>query len=301
MSKVAFVASKPLQILVCISIIDEAMNHSDVDLIITNDFYDSENIVQKLKEHLKIAAIRNILYFENQSLAYSYLATNHYSNIFIDSDVGFKRYLELLRIKINNISTQILVYEEGLGTYRNDIYKTNSISSRIKVGLLMAVGVGVVFGGNFLTKSIFLFSPNEYCPIQKKNTGVVLIKNTVEQTITKFELALSSVFNPQTDLVSALAVRPNTCTIYLSSWTISDKFLARLVCARDLIIIKLHPHIKTKPNPLLGCIYIHHSMPAEILLTIASKYCDSITVFHHGTSATRYISRQNIKYKLIED
>jgi hypothetical protein len=125
---------------------------------------------------------------------------------------------------------------------------------------------------------------------------VIKIGNTIDQINDNFERVLKIVLELPSGLLGALAEKQQACAIYLSSWTVDDAALARLRIVDGLRIIKLHPHIKIDHCEGGNVMNVHHAIPAEILIRFASKHCKSVTVFHHGSSVTRYISRPNLEF-----
>jgi hypothetical protein len=302
MSKVAFVITKPLQLLVSLAIIETFSKELTTDLIITNDFCDAESISKRINTHLKKAMkqINGVIFFENQTTAYKHLMKSAYDSIYIDSDVGFKRYIEILWIKAKKYKSKISVYEEGLGTYRNDIFKNDGAYDFIKKKIFHILGIGYGFGGNFLVNEIYLFNPIEYNSPQNKKIIINKIYYDIPYILNKYTILLAEIFLVASHFTKALNKNINLCTIYLSNWTMDEAAISKISKISDLLLVKPHPHIKTKLDHVPKTIFIDQSIPAEILIDVACDFYEKVIVYHHGSSVPRYANYENIEYIRIE-
>ncbi len=116
-----FIVTKPLQLMVVFAIIEQLPKKSMKELIVVDAFKNSEKVTANLGEYGKRWG--KAAFVDTHGQAYKYASGAGYSKLFIDSDVGLRKYLQLVLIKALNTDIVIAVYEEGLGTYRNDLYK----------------------------------------------------------------------------------------------------------------------------------------------------------------------------------
>lgn len=294
MSSKIFLVTKPLQLLISLAIIENITSSGPISLLIVDDFFDAKNVYSALNNSKNLTRIDNIIYFENHSDAFKYLEINKYNIIFIDSDVGFKRFIQLLKLKISNPKNQLIVYEEGLGTYRNNIYKSP------KKNILEIFGIGTYFGGCIFTNAIYVLSPNEYISKLGNKTPVRKICTSLLDILNKHKRLINNIF-PEIDYVSSeYSNDKNTCLVYMSGWNINFDVLKPYLNENLSIFIKLHPHIKSFSdeikNNTKNFIYVTPSLPAEVLLDHLSRNFKKVKVIHHGSSITRYIDKNNIEY-----
>ena len=123
MNKVAFLISKPLQLLISLAIINDAKYLHPVELIIIDGFKNADKLKLRLSNSLKNDSRFSVAYAKNHTEAHNKIIENNYKTIYIDSDVGFNKYIALIKIKKKLQNFQLYVYEEGSGTYRTDLYR----------------------------------------------------------------------------------------------------------------------------------------------------------------------------------
>jgi len=237
-----------------------------------------------------LMADKNIpsIFFTEMGDGYSYIKKFKKIRLYIDADVGFRKYLTLLALKFFGHVESISVYEEGLGTYRDDLY------SGLKKKFINAIGGGTNFGGCSLVKDIYVFVPNEYserikskCEVKKINSSISLLVKENINTFSFDELVLKKFEENYTYKI---------CFVYLPSWDADTRVLECLQNKNGLIIYKHHPHRRNKIPPHLYDVEIDGGAPAEFVITKLLNYFDKIYVYHHGTSVERYIQNERIEF-----
>ena len=230
--------------------------------------------------------------------AYNILPNLSCSRLFIDSDVGVRRYIQLAFLKLRKPRLIVSVYEEGVGTYRDDLYRG------WKKRLFQVFGVGTYFGGCFFTTQIYVYRSDEYsrklgcCGVE-----IVKLQNTIEMLIVSRLSDLKRIFDVTPScLDGAEAEQQDECLIYLSSWLIDKEVVNKLSLQTGLKIIKPHPHIRTTVNlEGLGFLILEGAFPAELLVLWVSERFNKVTLYHHGSSVERYISRDNVEFIQLTD
>jgi len=229
--------------------------------------------------------------------AYQYASGERYSKLFIDSDIGMQKYLQLILYKLRSPNTFFAVYEEGLGTYREDLYQ------RWKKFFLQSIGAASFFGGCRLTKEIYIYDHSEYCEkFPKKYANAFRLMMSIEQLIARFPEVLLKIFGAE-QLTRHItpASGETSCVIYLTNWSLNERVLENLSTCTGFKLMKLHPHIKNARRfNTFGFLPIASSIPAEILITYASGIFKNIKVFHHGSSVDRYVSPRNVEFVKVE-
>lgn len=286
MKDTAFIVTKPLQILVALSIIKQLNIQATSHLVIVDSFFNAEMIFERLKladwEYSNIS----IEFCNSTKEAYKFVGSIAINNLFIDADVGVRKYMCLLGIKIRRRLKKIFVYEEGLGTYRSDIY------SGLKREIIKFFGIGVHFGGSGITNGVYVCCPSEYLEnFPKYRKSVEKIRCSPQEILRLYFDKFSCIF----DYSPSSGLCGEVCNIYLSNWQIDRKFTEKFSALPGDKYLKPHPHIKAEDLSEYGTL-IGRTAPAEmVLIDLMEKY-KFVNVFHHGSSVEKYISAKNIAF-----
>lgn len=284
MRNAAFIVSKPLQILVALSIIKQLGIQTTSYLVIVDEFFNAGPIYERMKSVNWEFSDLAVEFCRHHNDAYKFASTNKIENIFIDSDIGTKKYLQLLNIKFKHRATNISVYEEGLGTYRPDLY------SGVKKSIFDILGVGTQFGGSSFTDSLYLYHPNEY-----QNTFPGYRKRLEKINLSPLDI-LRLYFNEFSfifDYVGVSRQSSNECHLYLSSWDLDYNFIERFLAFPGDKYFKPHPHIKTTDLSEYGTL-INRTAPVEMILADLKEKYEIVNVYHHGSSAEKYFNEKNV-------
>lgn len=290
---IGFIITKPLQLLIVLAIIDQIHSSHKNDLLIVDLFHNARQISERLK---KAGAKNCSIYFvENINDAYRKAIKSRYKKLFIDSDVGLLKNLTLTRLKIFSPRTILSVYEEGIGTYRKDLY------SGVKKLVVRMLGGGIFFGGNWTTRELYIYDTDGYTnPIRSKK---IKIKKGIRSLLESRLYPLHEIFGAA-EFQTKISNQPKTfkCVyIYLSSWHIDTETLDHLKEKDSTVIIKPHPHIKDVSQLKVSRNFLlaPAEIPAEMLLSIVAASYHEIVVFHHGSSTERYCQDDRITFKNI--
>jgi O-antigen/teichoic acid export membrane protein len=281
-----FICTKPLQLIVCMII---NKKNTDNHLYIVDSFYNSQEIAdaQKLKKLFK-----KVSWFKSRHDALRAAANEKPSNIYIDSDVGFKTMIELCKLKIKSKITDIQVYEEGIGTYMADLFP-----SKIKRKLYTSLGLGCNFGGAFVTQKIHIFNPDLFKKnipyLSKKAVG---IEDSLVRWAAENKSDLIKIFSPGFKIENTLETK--VANLYLTDWN-ADKKSIEEVSNLGKLFIKPHPHIKKEILDKIpknkNIELIPSSLPAEIVIILFLEMYDKVRVYHNTSSCLMYCSELNIE------
>lgn len=293
MKYIGFIVTKPLQLMISISIARQIDKTSKKEFLIIDSFFGAENTSTNLGNQNEFKGC--VKFFKTHRQAYLYAKNAGYEKLFIDSDVGFKKFKLLISLKITNFKTDIAVYEEGLGTYRSDLYTSTK-------RFLRCLGIGTHFGGCLFTSEIFLYDENEYRrKFFNSKTKVIKILTPISDLIDNEASLLNSVFNLSEKLHCHKHSKHNHCTIYLTDWSINPYIINKIQNRSGVFYLKPHPHIRDIDLPNSGFIKISPSIPAEILIKTLAKSFDRVSVIHHNSSVPRYISPPNVEFILSDE
>ena len=289
--KYGFIVTKPLQLLIALSIIEQLNPLIEKQIIIVDSFVNSENVYTRIsKKKLNSTEFK---YCKDHNEAYKFIRHARFDQIFIDSDVGGRKFLTLIAHKIFNLNKIINLYEEGLATY---LVNLDGYGRFFK--LLKYFGIGTHFGESIFIDKIFLYQPNRYYKTFKNESPKLIeIKKKLSEFIDVNLNLLFDVFGESHLDLSEKLGTSNSCSLYLTEWLVDLK-LIRSLSSNGILIVKFHPNIKENIN-LEGvkCKLISGPIPAEIIIKFLAKSYKEIIIYHHGSSAENYINGDNIIFK----
>lgn len=281
-----FVVERPLQIIHSIELFNQ-LGLTNVDFFIADTFHDAAGIAKRLSACFSTL---NVELFPTYHDAISAVSNIMYDNLFIHWDVGFGTDKILRRLKNRNPALSISVFEEGVGTYRTDIYPA------IKRFIFRIIKLPINVGGSMYVDRIFVHNVNEYIKTSISHPpSVIKINNTLPKSIQYHFSIYLSIFDPDNFISSIGDKIFKRCYIYLSGWSYDDADLPHYYGSGDLNIIKLHPYCKFSASPD-RFIVAPAGIPAELIILAAAKQCETVTVLHHGSSSSRYIDSDNVTF-----
>ena len=284
----AFLVTKPLQFLISQSILSQLALEEECTLLIVDGFSNSSEFSERVSQC--DLGWRHVKWFATKKQAFNFLRKAKFSKVFVDSDVGFQNLMSLLNIRSKNQHLKIFVYEEGIGSYRDDLYK----GFRKKV--LDFIGAGTNFGGCVLTSGIYLIEPEKFlkkfpnhfnrCKKIEKNVSEI-----IELNISKFTYLFGI-----NDLLCTIAsnAMSEQCVIYFSSWQVDISTVERLLSDSDDKYIKLHPHLKDQKLDFAGgeeFFCLPSNIPAEIIVPALCQVYEKVSIYHHNSSLELYVSK----------
>lgn len=285
-AKNLFIVSKPLQILVAALIIKQLKIELSSQLIVVDSFHGAQGVYERMKSADWSLRDLDFAFARSKQEAYKLVKSAQPNALFIDADVGLRRFITLLLLKRGRRELSIHVYEEGVGTYNTDLY------SGAKKAIFDRLGIGTNFGGSALADSIYVFDDVGYrSRFPESKSTAVKIKRSIADLISQ-ELSswvfIMNYSNPHPQ-------GSRQCHVYLSSWEIDEAFLRNFSTFNGDKFIKLHPHLADREGFDFAR-SITSTAPAEIvLMDLASKY-DEVHVFHHGTSTHRYVDINTVVF-----
>lgn len=288
--KSAFIVSKPLQILMAYSIAEQLGLWENAHLVIVDEFDGADETWKRICRRKNRSINFTTVFSKDKRSALDLCRSEGINSIFLDSDVGPKNYLRLIGAKFSIGGLCLHVFEEGIGTYRNDIYP----SFKRKIFELM--GVGAVFGGCSLTDDIFVCNVEEYrrkMPL-KIAVKAIGIRKGIRETIERDSEFWEDIFRYE----GIKGRSGGKSVLYISNWEIDNEFLSKFSLLTGDKYVKPHPHIRDAPRYEHGVI-IGQGTPAEIVILDLAKKYKEVEVFHHGSSCEKYISGSNIRFETI--
>ena len=286
--RTAFLISKPLQLMIALCVVQQNEWSTKPVFVILDAFNGAGEVAKKLLHEFN--KFQSPIFFTSRKAALAFVKKEKLAHLFIDSDVGFKNFMSLAVQKLSNPKLLIYVYEEGLGTYRSDLY------SGFKKNVLSFFGVGTFFGGCRFVSSIYLYCVQEYIDkFPSKKFKVTAIQKDISSLLIENRSSLKRVFG--FDDVKLGKVKASSCSLYLSDWQIDEKFLLYFKSLNGDLFVKPHPNIRNI-NGLVGVQTIGGNIPAELVIANLMESYEYVYVFDHQSSVRRYISGKNLIFLL---
>lgn len=278
--------SKPLQYFNAVNIVDE---NPKICLFI-NSFYNAIEIYNCIIE--KSDHWERVILIENAKDAYVWMDKNQdqIENIYIDSDYGFIKNTWLFKLRKKNI----FVYEEGIGSYINNMRNDGFFQKIIKAGLKL-FGIGDFIGGSRFTKGMVLYDHNKHQEIHPdyKKEKLKFSQSFADHLASFKELDLF-INDEIIQIIDHL--KNKRVLIYLTSWVYKKEIEKYLVEFKDYVkILKPHPHLKDDFSILLNQYdyIIKNNVMIEFFLVRVMKIATELVVVHGNSTAVMYFEESD--------
>ena len=280
MSKSYYIVSKPLQYFNAINIRDDLA--SKICLIVDN-FYEAETFFNNIKNNRLWS---DVIFFASAFDAYKWLKdrVNFGDNLFVDSDHGFRKTIWLSRIKSRNI----YVYEEGIGSYRNDLIKSGYRNKLFKF-FLKLFGFKEYMGGGAFTKGIIIYDIESHKKLVNSFNKV-----RIQFKLSFHEHLLSDLVNSDFDLGNTELILERLSRkkvlMYLTDFEYNDKADLIHVQYSDYVkILKPHPNIKNILDKDQYDIILDNSVLIELFIVKVVEEASELIVVHENSSSANYL------------
>jgi len=288
--KAIFIVERPLQILTAIAIFEQCRFAGRPEVVVANCFNDAPAITHRLAK--TFSHMFDFYSVPDYQSAIECCKNNQYDHVFLHWDIGFGTNLRLRSIQRRNRGVAFSIFEEGIGTYRDDIYPP------FKKMLFKFLGLPVNNGGSSFSKEIYVYDPDEYRrKVTKPAPKVIQIVQPLSKLIVRYEHLFLQVFDPDRFVERYLKnLRGKVCIIYLSDWNFSFEQTSGVFSEASINILKLHPHNKSEITSDGSFMVAPNSLPAELLIISMARQFAEVRVFHCGSSAQRYIDIPNVTF-----
>lgn len=290
MVKSYYLVSKPLQYF-NVTNIDDEIKHKIC--LIVDAFFNAKKFYRNVKNQ---DYWNKVVFFPNSYEAYKWLKDNvsHIDYVYLDSDYGLKKTLWLRRINTKNI----FVYEEGTGSYRNDLI-TATHTNFLVIFFLKLIGIKEYMGGGRYTKGIVVYD-------LKKHEQMIPEYNKIRKSFKSGFMQhvpyIRHHFLYQINEELLKAISHKKILLYLTSRNYNNKVdLIINQYPKHYKIIKPHPRIKTEFVKTDFDYILSNDVFVEIFILNAIKVCKEIKILHENSSSLQYIESGNIKSILLKN
>lgn len=286
MRDTAFIVHNTQMLLFSVSIIEQNNIFDKSYLIISGEFNNAKETYDRISIYKEKLGNIPIKFFESRDKVFNFIKENNIRCIFVDNDCSFKNYRLFNSLRKSVFGFSINVFEDGVGTYRTDLY------SGLKKYIFNVLGVGTFMGGYRYTDSVYVLDPVEYRSkfprsrkqiVQIQRGPLDILKQDIDFWHDVFPYENSHI--PMSDV----------CRIYLSQWEIDSISIGDFLDSPCDKYIKPHPRLQGRVE-IPNTITIGHGVPAELILVDLADRYDVVTVYHHGSSTERYVKNERIEY-----
>lgn len=188
----------------------------------------------------------------------------------------------------------IFIYEEGVGSYRTDIFNnTSNLRKRIRRMLRISEYPGF----HPKIKGIYIYRPAVYNEIFKSynNKPAVLSFNSSFKTMITENTSLGIKLFNYDNTASVLNLKNKRICLYITSWPLYEAFFSVIDLTKyEYCIIKPHPHIRNLSfleNKNERNIIVIKFLLAELLISILVNNNNVIDIYHHNSSSLMYVEK----------
>ena len=278
LGRCVFVCSKPLQFMMCTSIVREFGVRDAVIFIVTRNFSHVSTFVDFMTTPQMDSPFRSVDTRKTHADIAREIAALEYDSLFIESDrvSDYHVYSPLKR-------ELLAVFEEGAGTYVADYRDGMTGLRRLKWTVLaLLTGCGLDFGGGRATDRVFVQFPDLYASLRPRNAqkaiGIPRVAVEMLRTRTQWAALLKS---------GGLggASRMARAALVLGTWG-GLPVAARRAIATDVdgLYYKGHPNDEVTVELDGAQIITPRWVPGEVIVDWLVQRSDQVVVYHFGSS-----------------
>lgn len=278
-----FVCSKPLQVLNCASIVRHFEIRDARLHVLTSSIDGVDEFASFVAESGYSRLFTTISWNHDYDAAIADFTRDGYDSLFIEDD----RVSNYLRFEPHRTERMVL-FEEGIGTYRTDPAMSLRGLRKLKWKVLAATrGCGWDFGDGRRTDLVMVSRPEVYRRLKPRTAHKAvgfpgLVDELRYEREAWTELVLDELGRPEAPL--------GRVALVLAAWgRTPDRVLEQAAEGVDLVVHKPHPHDGT-PAGRAGVVEVRRSwIPAEVVVAGLAGLADHLTVHHHSSSVAFYL------------
>lgn len=291
MSTNVYSATKPMQWLNVENLFIETKSDYNI-LVLISHFPNPELFGTEIKK--MFPHWDEVIVLKNRFQLSFFLLKIRPKKIYIDSDYGFKGYLQTLIFR-----GEVFVYDEGLGTYY--INTDTKKSSWLKKTIFKLLGAADFVGNHYKTKGVYVYNKNYYKNKYPNYKGKIFSFPLEYLGFYKKNLNILLIFFKVKD-IELLKLENCKIAIYATYHTINNDILNDLISNKnnfDFIFIKPHPHLLGKnpnfktntPFPLI----LENILLEILIINLSLK--NQLTVYHESSTGCLYFKEtENLKF-----
>lgn len=276
-----YICSKPLQFVIVKDVASMQVSNNDRILYIIPSFKDAEDFIKRVKyldnTWKEVRVRRNFA-----RVLLSMIACN-IENIYVYTDMSINLGL-FSKLKQCNI----FVYEEGCGSYMNQIWRKKGFFYQL---LDKFLGVGNQLITSRFLAGAYLYYPQLFQIMRAQNkVPIFQIKSSFLEGINANLPILCDL--SYLDSYKELQVRNKTILLYITEWELDQKiikYIEESASEYDYVYIKPHPHIRKKINyNKVNVIVLEAEVMAEIIINKLLKQGNDLTLIHNCSTSVLY-------------
>lgn len=287
---VAFVATKPLQILTSIIVARQLSLHR-ARLVVVPNFAGADGAVARLSRHE--TGFERVGSAPNRFAAILSLGAEDVERVFVDSDVGLKTPIAMGLLRLLRPRVRFSLYEEGVSLIEPE-------PADRPHPLYVRLGAVKDLGESRSVDEVWTYTPDAV-RVRLPSKALHRIDAALGDFVRAERQLLHAVFWDGFEF-DTYGWGGTLCRIYLSSWRVDHDAMAYLTRSHGYRIFKPHPHIRHDVAlPYQLDQVLAASIPAELVIVALAKVFATVEVMHHGSSVATYVQAPNVRYIRVEE
>lgn len=283
MSPDVYICSKPLQFF-NIKNIGKLSGGSDKRiLIVFPNFFEGNIFVDNIKKFDPYWD--EIITIQDKADYYNYIKNHRINYLIVENDASVRMFAFMLIAKLKNQVKALYVFEEGIGSYRNDLH--TGFNKLLRILTL----IGPHYGASIFCKHIILYEPEFY---NKKFHSRKAIPFSIKfiDGLKKHQILFHKLCG---DLPPNIDVLNQKILLYITNHSIDRDILSKMIREKnsyDVLYIKPHPHIK-----ILDCIpkeirIIQTNILMEFIISELLCKDNNLTIWHQASTSLIYFTNK---------
>lgn len=274
-----FVCSKPLQFLFSASIVRAYRIEDPTIYVVTGTMVVPREFEAFVNDCDYRGLFRQIVFRPDHADIASELKRRNYDTLFVEDD-----RVSLYRLFAPLKTDRFAIFEEGVGTYRND-YRTHMSPLRLAKWLLLSqlTGCGLQRGDGRATDHVMVQHPDAYAQMNKRNAHKAL---PIPRLLEEFRHN-----RPRWDAVLEQAgvkepgEYPASVALVLGTWGGAPGSVIETIAAKyDRVYYKAHPNDGMIVDSRLATVINLPWAPAEVFVDYFARSAVHLDVYHFSSS-----------------
>lgn len=276
--KGVFICSKPLQFLMCAGIVRRYAVERPEIYVVTHALADVEGFFSFLRSSAYAQLFEHVHRSASYPAAVEAVRETSYDSLFVEDD-RVSLYHLFAPLKRRSMA----VFEEGIGTYRNDYRASLSGLRRLRwKATSILTGCGLQFGDGRATDHVVVQYPEVYARLNPRNAHKVL-------PALPFGEEIEHLADDWRVVVEGSGVRPpraeSRVAFILGTWGGAPREVLDTALAEfDEVYYKAHPHDGIVADAEGVEVISASWVPAEVYISYLARHCEALTVYHFSSS-----------------
>lgn len=286
-----YICSKPLQFFNIKNIGNLAGSSNRRILIVFPDFFEGNIFVDNIRRF--DSYWDEIITIQTKADYYNYIKKHKINYLIVENDASVRMFAFMIIAKLRNQVKALYVFEEGIGTYRNDLH----------VGLdklwRTLTLIGAHYGASPFCKHVILYEPEFYNNKFHSHKAISFSTKFIDG-LKKHRTLFHKLCG---DLPSNIDVHNQKILLYITNHSIDGEILSKMIQKKDnydVMYIKPHPHIKKLDCIPDGIEIIRTNILMEFILSDFLCKGNKLTIWHQASTSLIYFTNKVEEKNFVE-